>query len=361
MLKTPHIKSSRRNELNDMGGSALGEQLQRLTRERYLHIVDDLREKLAPFFQVIEVPASLQSKTSFGDVDLLVSKPIKVFDAVLSLGSKKTSRNGRIVSFEYCGHQIDLINCDPNKLGLARFFHGYGDLGMILGMMCRVIGLKSGFKNLSMMYGSIRIFLSEDLSKILDFLGLDEAIYQRGFEAELDIFRWISSSIYFRAGMFQRRERGVPNDADDIAKCIWNRDTKERLKTREMFQRFIAFCHSVPNQEERVDPGVVREEALVYFNKTRELEEIKLDETNKRLVKEKFNGRIVGELTGLSGKDLGGFMAFFKTKYPQERLVKMPPDDIKQSVLALFPQDLKETREVVKTHLIEFPDGLLST
>lgn len=121
-----------------MGGSALGRQAPRLPRDVYTKVVAELRAKLAPqFYLIVEVPRSFASKTSFGDVDLLVSSPQKAFDPRTDLGSTQSMQNGNIKHFDYRGYQVDMILIDENMMELARFFYGYGDTGMIMGMFLR--------------------------------------------------------------------------------------------------------------------------------------------------------------------------------------------------------------------------------
>ena len=47
----------------------------------------------------------------------------------------------------------------------------------------------------------------------------------------------------------------------------------------------------------------------------------------------KFNGGIVMELTNLTGKDLGNFIANFKRKYTDEYLNSSSEESIKQMIL----------------------------
>lgn len=314
--------------ISNMGGTALGEQLSRLSRERYFEIVTALKIKLLDFFDVVEIPTCLETKSSFGDVDFIVSGHRKVLDVVNDLGSKKAVRNGNVSSFEYEGHQIDLISTDKERLALTRFYYSFGDMGMIIGMMCRVIGLKFGFKGLSLMHETRRIKLSDDLSKILDFLCFDKTYVKKNFKKETDIFEFITSSKYFRASMF-RRDR---NAHDPLTKkANFNSDTKNRLEKRDMFRRFVEFCESLKDAD-RVDLAVVRQEALTFFNKQRDFDDLVREEANRVIIKQKFNGTVVSDITGLCNAELGRFMTLFKKYIPPETMLNMDAHEIQQQI-----------------------------
>lgn len=61
---------------SNKGGAALGQKAPRLPRDVYCRIVAELKAKLVPvFYLLVEEPRSFATKTSFGDVDLLATKP----------------------------------------------------------------------------------------------------------------------------------------------------------------------------------------------------------------------------------------------------------------------------------------------
>ena len=297
-----------------MGGNALGQQQARLSRDRYFDVVAVLKNSLAVYFAVVEIPTCLDTKTSFGDVDFLVADPLKPFDPIKDVGSRVSHKNGNVLSFEYEGHQIDLITVASHKMQLAQFYYSYGDLGMIIGMMCRVIGLKFGFKGLSLVHESQHIQLSEDLTRILDFLDLDRASYYEGFRDEEDVYRLVMASKHFRPSMFSRHH--------DCMKTA-------ELKRREMFRRFVERCQALPNTGDRVDTHNVQRDALVYFDKTAEFDSMVDQQKKLALLKQKFNGSIVAEITGLVGADLGRFMASFRNRYTIDMLADLDPDSVK--------------------------------
>ena len=104
-----------------MGGSALGRQAPRLSREVYTQVVTELKIKLVPkFYRIVEEPRSFASKTSFGDVDLLACPPQQAFDPVTEFGSTESTRNGNIKHFDYQGYQVDVIEIEDRMMRNSR-------------------------------------------------------------------------------------------------------------------------------------------------------------------------------------------------------------------------------------------------
>ncbi|KAL0047219.1 hypothetical protein WJX82_009869 [Trebouxia sp. C0006] len=93
-----------------MGGNALGATRPRLSRQDYNEVVTELKALLVPrFYAYVEQPRSFASKTSFGDVDLLATLPCTPLDPLKDVASTASSANGNILSFEFRGFQIDII------------------------------------------------------------------------------------------------------------------------------------------------------------------------------------------------------------------------------------------------------------
>ena len=329
-----------------MGGSALGRQAPRLSRQVYEQVVAQLKNKLVPgFYLIVEEPRSFASKTSFGDVDLLASMPQKAFDPVMELGSTESNRNGSIKHFEYQGYQVDVIEIDESMMELARFFYGYGDTGMIMGMFLRNLGLKFGLSGLTYKCETYKIKLSHDIRVILQFLGLAYDSWKQGFETQEGLFRYLVSSKYFRTYFFSRNN---PEMLElDGQKCkkgtsvfetptAWNREARHRLAVRPMFHNWVKYVEALPEKADKVDPEQVKAAALEAFGKQDALQEVEEVLDLARRVKVKFNGKLAMEWTyaQVTGKALGDLTASFKGVYPLTTLDKMTQDDIKTAFVS---------------------------
>jgi hypothetical protein len=225
-----------------MGGKALGVRLAPLDRARHAEVVAALLPTLRAFYARVAVPATFACKDAFGDVDVLVAAPLgrRPFDPAVDAGSSAARRNGHVLSFEFRGHQVDLLSCGPTaaEFELLEFCAAYGDVGMIVGMMARVLGLRFGFRGLWLAAaGGRRVTLSRDLGAILRFLDLDVAAYRAGLADEGAAFAWLSASRRFRPSMFRRREG-------------WTADQRDRFVRRPMFRRFVLRCEAEACAEE---------------------------------------------------------------------------------------------------------------
>ena len=192
-----------------MGGTALGEQLPRIPKARYLDIVEELRWKLRPkFFGYVEVQRSLPDKESFGDVDLIVADQYETLVPERDLSSSKSSTNANVMTFEYGGHQVDLIRVGTTDgIELMRFCCDFGDVGMIVGMLVRGISLKFGQKGLVMVIGVHKLKLSRSLPDILGFLGLDIERWRAGFTSEKRGIRFHHDQQIFPGTCVSQREK----------------------------------------------------------------------------------------------------------------------------------------------------------
>ena len=328
------------SNLSIMGGAALGRQAPRLPREVYAEVAAELKAKLVPhFYSIMELPRSFASKTSFGDVDLLASLPQKALNPVADLGSTESVQNGNIKHFDYRGYQVDVIVIDESKMDLARFFYGYGDTGMMMGMFLRNLGLKFGMGGLTYKCETYKIGLSQDLKAILQFLGLDYDSWEQGFETQEGMFRYLASSKYFRPYFFSRKNPEVLElDGQKRKKgtsvfetpTIWNHEARHRLAERPMFHNWIEHVESLPESADKIDPGQVKAAALVFFDKENAVRKVEEDLDLGRRVKVKFNGKLAMQWTNqqVTGKPLGDLTAAFKSAYTSTRLDNMTQDEI---------------------------------
>lgn len=343
-----------------MGGAAFGEQLPRLSIHQYLDIVSELKSKLCPrFYRYVQEPRSLPTKTSFGDVDLLVTEHQHVSeDMPRHIGATSFKVNGNIISLLYRGFQVDLIKILHDRIDLGRFHSEYGDLGMILGMLSRNLGFKFGIKGLTIKLESYKIELSHDLSNILQFLGLDQSVWERGFQTEAAIFKWITSCKYFRPSFFSRTHEKLSEDTQKQQlesssfeqPIVWNHESRLRFNKRPMFQNWIQFVATLPSNAERVDTSLVRSNAIDFFNKRQEYSGIERQLLLTRRVKTKFNGMLCRQWTDFSveGRQLGDLIMAFKHQNSIEDMDSMTPLCIRQKFVDFFAHYNSNTRSFIR-------------
>jgi alpha-galactosidase/6-phospho-beta-glucosidase family protein len=127
-----------------------------------------------------------------------------------------------------------------------------------------------------------------------------------------------------------------------------NHQARVRDRKRLIYQKFLRWVNDPANgvkENEEVTKAELREDWLkkakiAFPDFAKELEEVQKDMELRRLAKEKFNGIIAREITGLEGQDLGRFMQDFVTKYIEETLkmtkvewaLKHSPDQIRDAI-----------------------------
>jgi hypothetical protein len=307
--------------------------MERLTPERYAEIAGKMVELLQRFYCRAVLPRQYPNKPSYGDVDVLVSGSISEFDPACELGSAAVSRNGPVLSFEYEGHQVDVIHCRAEVFDLALFFYSWGDVGMVLGMMLRKLGLKFGSDGLFVLVEDTKLLLSSDVSSVLAFLGMDFGRWQLGFSTREEIFEFIMAGRFFRHSMFKPR-----TSSDSAGK------TAKRFKLRPMFGEFVEYVNSrLPAQAtERVSAEDVTQLAIAYFGQEAQVAHVQEQAQQQRLVKLKFNGDIVARLTGLSGRPLGVLMATVRGQVSREQLLSWSAEQLEVEVMKVYRADERE-------------------
>jgi hypothetical protein len=160
-----------------MGGKAFAKTLPlaifpRLPPRAYKLLKDRLIPRMQALYAHVAVPSEAPEKADHGDIDFVVAGNTEVtHDEVknalsathaITAPANRTSNYAVPLSGEdlcdegeamrYC--QVDVHVCeDEDEWDRIVFFHGYGDLGMILSVMAKNNGLHLGTKGLS-----VRVF-----------------------------------------------------------------------------------------------------------------------------------------------------------------------------------------------------------
>jgi hypothetical protein len=286
-----------------MGGKALGYTTVRLTRTRYFEVADKCVNALQLCYPKNRLGyiLSYREKESFGDLDILVSA--EGFDrgeaAEAVLGGTGAVYNGPVTSFglllQEGVFQVDLITIPEKSFEFAYSYFAWNDLGNLLGRVARSMGVVLKHEGLFFYveneHGRLgEIKLTDNFADALSYLGYDYSVFDKGFDSLNDIYSYVVSSEFFGKDSFLLENRNAAGRARD--------------RKRPVYLGFLDFCEkltgsSVYDREfyiERIKkhfPLFEEEYAKVWA----------LEERRKQL-KQKFNGKIVMELTGLSGIDL---------------------------------------------------------
>lgn len=218
--------------------------------------------------------------------------------------------------------QVDIITTPAVQFAIHNFFLSWGDCGMLIGQITHATGLRFGqqglFTSISMKPGtSDDIILSNDPEKICEFIGLNYTEWRHGFGSEGHIFRWLCQSPYIHFVKFNcsRHSRG-------------------------MYLRFIDYVKEALEPPKRT-PNIPALDAIItYFDKQTDFAAIKQKQANNIKRSEKFGSHLFLELGVISGDQLGNIINGFKCTIP---------GDFKEWVLAT---DDAEIQSKVSEYLV---------
>lgn len=340
-----------------MGGNVFKEKTRRYNRDEYLtlelEVMGILSESIfTNYVNSINLLSHLRpimayaTKPSFGDMDILVNSEyllpnyIDIIVDAFKLDETEYHKNGNVLSIVYKQFQIDLIVTARRYFESSAEYFAFNDLGNLVGRLSKRIGIKYGHE------GSIivvkdgdhvlgEIFLTPKTSDLYKLLGLDFSVYQNGFDTLEDIFKFVSSSPYFNPDIYLLENR--------------NSVSRVRDQKRKTYREFLEYCKNTPfdtvynyaDKSERGGYGI-REP---FFTKLiipefphvlEKYNDIVKQHQRTSLFKEKFNGTVVGDLTGLQAVDLGNFMKYAKGRLNQDFVINSSTEEVNVVINQLF-------------------------
>ncbi|KAG6835223.1 hypothetical protein H0H93_003766 [Arthromyces matolae] len=326
-----------------MGGNAFAALLSPAAFPRIPPIVyhtlkSRLQPKILSLYEHVAVPFEAPEKTSHGDVDFIVSCPrdkiardLKQVNAPHDLvkqvvGSRhanlmeenRTSNFALPVAMDEwraLGHEheenearsgvddgeiyyqestrnvilhmkaflVDIHVCmDKAEFDRIVFFHSYGDLGMIMGLLGRNAGLALGEKGLKLPNPPHPpLELSESFDDILRFMGWSMDTWKAGFHTRKQAFEWAASTKFFEPRMFRSHGEGISKVKAD----------------RKMYAEFVQWVEERASSSggprlTRTDEQLqaLRDSALEYFGKKSVFDAMAREREEKAILKQVFSG-----------------------------------------------------------------------
>jgi hypothetical protein len=131
----------------------------------------------------------------------------------------------------------------------------------------------------------------------MPFFGLSLEIWERGFKTKLQVFEWATTSRFFNPACFRTKGDGIRKVKED----------------RKMYAEFVNWVSAAQQDQETHDavqetstPTKAKDdminEALVYFDKKEEFEELARSRLQRARFKDVFNGHKVNEWAGLESR-----------------------------------------------------------
>jgi hypothetical protein len=201
-----------------------------------------------------------------------------------------------------------------------------------VGKLAHQLGLKHGHRGLFLPVrdgnqGLGEVCLTRDHNQTLKFLDLNQHTFGVGFDTLEDIFKFIRESRYFNPENYKLE------NLNTIAKI---RDRK-----RSTYNTFLKYNvenpHPLPYQR-KPNKFDYLEEIFDFFggDALKQYASITQELAAQRYLKTKFNGDIVSEITGYTGKGLGQFMQHLKNSefvLNKHTIPLMSDDQIKKIVI----------------------------
>ena len=319
-----------------MGGNAF-ENTDRLSAAEYDEMTSDLSWSLRNVMgegTKFAIPFSVREKESHGDVDILVvGSMIEKAYGQINLHFRPTdvikNPNGYnlLVPFKQKLIQVDLNKIGDDDLVYGFHYFSWNDCGNLVGRIAHRQGLKHGHDGLWYIHRDGdhqlgEILLTRDYTEALYHLGFDADEFFDGFDTFDQMFTWVEKSRYFEPSAFPLEHR--------------NHQARVRDSKRKTYQAFLKRINFdgeyVPaNKDFHLERHKRR-----WPHLKQQLFMLNLEYGLDKEAKEKLNGKIVMELTGLSGKPLGELMQYVKRVLPRELVLKLEPKSIEAGILFAY-------------------------
>lgn len=293
-----------------MGGNVF-QTAKRINKQEYDVLCKDILKKLYGISDKYAIIPSYRSKQDFGDIDIIISCN-SVEDRLHLFGMIDTifkpdaiSQNSHVLSVLYQNVQVDFITIEPYFYDFCYNYFSFNDCNNFAGIIFKRIGLKFGQNGLSYVmrlndYLIEEVVISTSFKQAIEFIGLDYDRYLLGFDDMNEVFEFISTSKYFNTELYPLEHR--------------NNKSRVRDRKRPNYHKLLEWCKTYTGpQYEFKEPGEYLDLLFEKFpvGKTRMLLAW-VEYGVKCTLKTKFNGKMVSDLTGLQGKELGQFIQYIK-------------------------------------------------
>lgn len=340
-----------------MGGNAFSERLPtavfpRMSPAFYNSLKARIMPRLEALYHLVAVPPEAPGKLDYGDLDVVVCQPKKIQEGIplsecvtlaeieqalgsvhsIPLPGDRTSNFAVPIQQDEVQHfavdqeaireekldlaqlyiQIDLHFCEDIESCKSHIlFQSYGELGMILGMLAKTVGLtwtvaglKVGDSALHLRPCRLNFWLCLQLFRyrtyipdspytrlttshleIFEFFGLAHDVHERGFTTAQEVFDWVATSRFFNP------HRLLP--------AMQSLGFKGKRKMYAEFLDYLGSLIASAESEERLDIHAIQDEALALFGKRKEFDDAVREKYLFCEAKRVFSGSLVKEWTGL--------------------------------------------------------------
>ena len=327
-----------------MGGNALKNiETRRIDSTEYVQFLDNVRFRVERLFgktSFHEIPY-YRYKETFGDMDFVLETDDPNWVTTLLNGfgllkdKDKWHKNGNVLSFEFDGFQIDSIHTPSKYVQSSVDYFSYNDLGNLLGRISHKLGVKLGHKGLSLIvrpsdtntHVLSEIELSTNYRDIFDILEIDSNLFENGFDSLEEIFNFVRSSKFYNPEIFLLANRNHTSRIRDRKRNSYNKFLQyieHDLQSDKKFFQFESIReHGGYNlREPYYSEIIVPKYPFVVDMVQKVVDDFNVNQDFKNI----FNGTLMRNLTGLSGKSLGALMSRYKYSVEEKKYWVENPD-----------------------------------
>lgn len=331
-----------------MGGNAF-EKAERVTAQEYKNLCDDISWALRNImgqYKHFCIPLSVREKDSHGDVDVLVvgskiEAALKQMKNAFLVEEQIDNPSGHnlLVYFEGKRIQVDLNKVADDDFQYASIYFSWNDCGNLIGRIAHRQGLKHGHDGLWYVHRKGdhqlgEILLTKSYLDALIYLGFDVDEHDHGFDTFEQMFEWVKKSKHFEACAFPLEHRNH---------AARTRDAKR--KTYNAFLRWLDFQGEYVESDKAAWLEIHKRH---WPNLAAEIVRLDQEYELNTQYKERVNGIIVREMTGVDGKELGKLMNYVKRVLPRESTLKHDVKTIEAGIMFAYQIYLEEKRN--ETH-----------
>lgn len=252
-----------------------------------------------------------------------------IFD---KFGTALIHRNTNTYSFALRNFQIDFIFQPSECYASTVNYYDFSPSGNAVGKLAHQFKLSYGHEGLKYIIREEdvgaeisenshilkEVVLTNDLKTIHDFLALNHQRYTEGFDTEEQIFEWVCTSSFFNPDLFSYENMNHRARVRDVKRPDYNRLMSWIEKNQKRLPKYPRNPYKVVYL-----PWI----CTTFPHLSKEFENCAALYKRNQEIKEKFNGHIVTELTGKTGKNLGDIIMKFKKHFGDDQ-------DIYQSFLS---------------------------
>lgn len=323
-----------------MGGNALKEfGARRVTKDEYYDFVIRVQGLFLDnrIFGFETIPA-IEEKDSFGDMDILVEDKYRedVITLIESLGypCKLPKGKGNVISFLFDNTlQVDVVLTAKEDMDFSIHYFAFNDLGNLMGRIAHKMGLKYGHDGLwypvrdgDKLLGNVCLTKVPRLA--FECIGYPYETFCEGFETFEQMFKYVTNHPRFSPRIFDLANR--------------NHTARVRDRKRATYTAFLSWCDKhrllLLDYNWKEKSHYANEIFSLFPEGHREVKRLFEENARHELARSKFSATDISSISGLSGKDLGGFVKTLRTEKPEwdEFILETPLRELQEWVLSSF-------------------------